>query len=663
MPAAALAATPAAPHTQPHHAATGARTRDGWHTVKVPLRLVVGAQYPDGALSAYVKIAALALRPEGCTARVSTLAAYLGMSKSAVERGLRPLTQPDPVDGLVEVPTVRRTKSGGTGESAHRVTRPLTRDELWVRIPVRAAETLTPRLLRLYALLAYATARRIPVTAAELGEMLRHHTGKSAGEYLGERQARRLVDELATTGWLTVRRREGEQGRHAYETNRRPLHTVPAPAATATSSAQAEALEVPPVQQGSGAPVIHDGSGADLGDGSLAYREDRVTDRQEKTQQGGGIRRRRPTGSKPAASADSRPQGQVPGTFGPGHGVLRTDAPAPGSAVCGPKLSSEEWARIWAVLAPVAHTLTDLSHWEWARVVSEIHHQLTTGTTTDRLTDRVARRYASTETIRSTSRWLLGVALVRNGCADPRCETGIIWAAGPDDHEAGHDCRTCAYTREAEAAQAQQLHELEESERRVAARRGELMREAEELARRQRRAVGRERAELLEELAADGRTLPASAVFGTPRPGPELPPARPLPAKASYRERERAPEWEIRAAIRTLGPAPALHVYGALRVLPLLDQDEQPTIASAAPEPAGPVVGPGYAYVPGQVRAALGSRRALPGGLSAACPVPTCQAAPGTACTTPRGRRRTDVHQARSDATVSSAAASSVEEI
>ncbi|MDX2701118.1 hypothetical protein PV398_48235, partial [Streptomyces ipomoeae] len=305
MSVAAPAAHPAAPHPQPHRAATGARPRGGGHTVKVPLRLVTGAQYPDGSLSVYVKIAALADRPELCTAKVSTLAQYLGMSKSAVERALRPLTQPDPVDGITEVPSRRRTYGDGRGLSAERSVRPLADGELWVRVPVRAAEALTSRLLRVYALLAYATARRIPVTVAELGEMLYHHTGARTGQHLGERQVRRLVDELETTGWLTVHRREGQRGRHAYETHRHPLRAVQAPVAGGIEGQ---------VQDGAVAPVIHDGSGPDLGDGSLASEEDLQTDRLCEAELGGGSRRRRGTGSKPATPASDL----AGGTFGPG---------------------------------------------------------------------------------------------------------------------------------------------------------------------------------------------------------------------------------------------------------------------------------------------------------------------------------------------------------
>lgn len=55
--------------------------------VRVPMRLVSSPDYPDIALSVYVKVAALGARPEGCTARTSTIAAYLGVSKASVERG------------------------------------------------------------------------------------------------------------------------------------------------------------------------------------------------------------------------------------------------------------------------------------------------------------------------------------------------------------------------------------------------------------------------------------------------------------------------------------------------------------------------------------------------------------------------------------------------
>ncbi|MFF9269127.1 hypothetical protein [Streptomyces rochei] len=574
MSAAALAATSAAPHTQPQPAATGAHPRAGGLSIRVPLRLVVGAQYPDAALSVYVKIAALALRPEGCTARVATLATYLGMSKSAVERGLKALRNPDAVDGLTEVPTTRRTASGGTGESAHRTVRPLDEGELWVRIPVRAAESLTPRLLRVYALLAYATARRIPVTTTELGEMLHHHSGQKAGQHLTEMSARRLVDELEDTGWLTVRRREGGQGRHAYETHRHPLHTVPAPA-------RAEDLEDQGPEQlplwETESPVIHDGSGPSDHDGSLASEEDHRTDRPEKPQLSGGARRRRGDRKWVAIPVDN----SVPDTFRPGDSrAARGNRPPlppankpttndnPG-AYSGPEL---RWTqRIHEALAPVRHELDDVRRFVLRRVAREIGRQLDTGTTPERMAARIQARYRSIspDDIRDMGAWLLAVGIVRRGCDDPRCEDGVIWGADPDDHEAGSACRTCAHQKEATAAWWRYARDLEARLQQLRAQRpDERLQQARAEAedRRRYRAAGRARAEQLLELGDQPLPRP-SALLPTVD---ELPSVQPLPPKKTYRQREQASDEEILAAVAEHGEAVALHLYGHLRTLPLL---------------------------------------------------------------------------------------------
>ncbi|EYT83971.1 hypothetical protein CF54_04150, partial [Streptomyces sp. Tu 6176] len=429
MSAAARAADQAAPLPEPQSAAAGARPRGGDTAIKVPLRLVVGAQYPDAALSVYVKIAALS-QGRTCEARVDTLAQYLGMSKSAVERGLRPLTQPDSVDGLIEVPTTRRAYRDGRGRSAERSTRPLADGELWVRIPVRAAEALTPRLLRLYALLAYSAARRIPVTAAELGEMLHHHSGKQAGQALGERQARRLVDELDATGWLTVGRREGQRGRHAYETRRHPLSAVPArdavPAAADDAAAGGEQLSL----WESETPDIHDGSGADDHDGSLASKEDHRTDPRSMTQVGGGSRRRRGDRKWAAAPVDD-PARPLPETFGPGASRAargtrpgsptspQPPATTPG-AYDGPELRWTE--RIHTALAPVRHELDGIRPWLLRRIARTIGHQLdATGVSPERMAARIAARYRRTmrADIRDIGAWLLAVGIRHRGCEMP----------------------------------------------------------------------------------------------------------------------------------------------------------------------------------------------------------------------------------------------------
>lgn len=601
MSAVALAATPAAPHPQPRTAAAGVRPRDGGLTVKVPLRLVVGAQYPDAALSVYVKIAALALRPERCRARVSTLATYLGMSKSAVERGLRPLTQPDIVDSLIEVPTERRTARGGTGESAHRTTRPLAEGELWVRIPVRAAEALTPRLLRVYALLAYSTARRIPVTAAELGEMLYHHTGERAGQHLGERQARRLVDDLEETGWLTVRRREGGQGRHAYETRRHPLHAVPAASAEAAPEAALEDQAEQLALFGDGSPVVYDGSGPGDHDGSLASKEDHPTDRRDETNPVGVSRRRRGDRKWVAAAADSAAV-TVPDTFRPGEtraprGNHPTTA-TPSTPYAGPEL---RWThRIHTALAPVRHLLDDqVSRFLLRKAARDIGRQLDDAAhnlmTPERMAARIAARYRDARTITDVGAWLLHVAIVPKGCGQPLCEDGRTWPTG-------EPCATCTDNR----------HITSEQWRRA-------------------RAWDERLAEL-----GHGQAL----------------------AKATYRQRSAATDEEVLAAAAEHGPAAALHRYGVLRAGELLRAayGALPELPVAAPQMAPTVLLPHAIeeapmrddYMPAEFRAAVG-RAPAGGALSRPCPVAGCLAEAGHQCTTPRGRRRA-AHTARTAA-------------
>lgn len=330
------------------------------------------------------------MRPEGCTAKVSVLAEYLGLSKSEAERGLRDLATPDDVDGLVEVPTTRRTLPGGRGQSAHRTVRTAAEDEHFVWIPVRAADALSPRLLRLYALIAYAAVRNQPLSVGDLGAMLYHHSGQKSGEHLGERQAARLLDELGSTGWATVHHREGLQGRHAYEAHRHPLQAV-----------QLEDV----------APDIHDGSGPDDHDGSLTSREDHRTDRPvTKTGVGGGIRRRRPTGSKPAGHDEKRSNKAAAGTFA-----------GPGSHLS---------PRTWQVLEPVRHLLTDVRPYVLRRLDHEVARQLAQGIGMERLVHRLTHRYATTEQPRDLGRWLLGAALVRRGCGLAACESGTVWHTG-----------------------------------------------------------------------------------------------------------------------------------------------------------------------------------------------------------------------------------------
>ncbi|MFE0270843.1 hypothetical protein ACFWZY_01685 [Streptomyces sp. NPDC058992] len=419
MSAAVAYVAEAAACPSPPRAATSARPRAGAGLrVRVPLRLVVGVQYSDAALAVYIKVAALGMRPEGCTAKVETIADYLGASKSFVERALKELSRPDPVDGITEVVTTRRTLPGGTGQSAHRVVRQADEDEAFVWVPARAGTALAPRLLRLYALVSYAQARRMPLGLADLAAVLRHQSGRAAGEPIGERQTSRLVDQLAATGWATVRHREGLQGRHAYEAHLRPLHPVAAQVC----------------------PDINDGSGPGDHDGSPVSEEDTRTDRPLKSAGGSrGIRRRR-LQEVPRGPVDS----PAAGTFRParGRGTSGANGGKPGDGTGG-TLS----VRAWTVLEPVRHLLDGTRPFVLARIESELARQLAAGIGMERITARLTRRYATTRAVRDGARWILGAGLPRRGCGLDACEDGVIW-------HTGQACQVCLDITLAAAAPA-----------------------------------------------------------------------------------------------------------------------------------------------------------------------------------------------------------------
>ncbi|WP_331748285.1 hypothetical protein [Streptomyces sp. NBC_00648] len=361
--------------------------------VRVPMRLVSAPYYPDIALSVYVKVAALGARPEGCTAKASTIAGYLGVSKASVERGLTALSRPGH-DGVVELDSRRRTSRGGTGTSALRAVRPMTRTEAFVWLPVAAAEDLTPRQLRAYALIVHAGQRNIALTEGELAGSLFHHSGTRAGQPLTVTAAGVIVDELEAARWLTVHRRAGAQGRHRFV-----------------------AHDIAPTEEGGGSPV-DEGSGSPSGEGSLATEESPRTDRPD------------------AGRALLPPAvGEIP-VDGVSGGVRgRPPRPAP---YTGPPLTLS--ARIHAVLEPVHWLLRRVdSPFVQRQIAREVGRLLRDGTADDRLRHRLSARFAATSPseIRDPGRWLLGVALPRWGCGHADCEAGVMWSTG-------RRCEVCA---------------------------------------------------------------------------------------------------------------------------------------------------------------------------------------------------------------------------
>ncbi|MGW1296267.1 winged helix-turn-helix domain-containing protein [Streptomyces sp. NPDC002533] len=382
------------------------------------MRLVESPHYSDAALSVYMKVKALGARPEGCTAGVSTLASYLGLSASTVHRGLAQLRAPAE-DGVVELPdSRRRSLRGGYGTTARRRVRPMHPAERFIWLPVVTSEQLRPRLLRAYAVIAHAVAQKVPLTETVLAGFLRHHWGQRAGRPLTTEAAGRIVDELAGTGWITVRRRAGSHGRHLFlvQDGRSPGTPAAAPASAAD-----------------------DRSGSRCHDGSLAYKEDLRTDRPENktTPCPSAVGETTVVGAEDRGPVASPHHDASGGTEpGPSRGARVRPRPSPGATgpYTGPPLTFS--ARLHNVLEPVRFLLDGVNTYMQRRIGQEIARQLDSGTDIRRLRERLGLRLAHTlvSDILDPARWLMGVALPRWGCADPDCESGVLWSTGARCH-------------------------------------------------------------------------------------------------------------------------------------------------------------------------------------------------------------------------------------
>lgn len=371
-------------------APTGAAVGDGRQRqrVRYPLRIVTGP-YADVDTNVYGKVAALSQRGRG-TASVEKIASFLGLGVSSVKKALGRLSREAGDDLVAEVLVRRRTHPvSGTGQTAERWVRPVDeRGEAWVWAPVLAADTLRPRLHRLYLALRYAERTRHQATLAELGQLLHHRGGERAGQPLHETTVSRLVDELAAAGWISVDRRGGYRGRHLIVTHDHPLRPATAPAPT---------------------PCTEGPSGPDLEGPSPAYKEDLELTDPEKAHERLPSRRRRDTGSR-AVDNPGRDTASPPYT-GPGLQLP---------------------PRVWAVLAPVRHLLPGASPYLLRRAAREIAAQLDTYATVERLYARLTARSAGvmTEEIRDPGAWLLAAVRPRRECSLADCEDGVMWLTG-----------------------------------------------------------------------------------------------------------------------------------------------------------------------------------------------------------------------------------------
>ncbi|MEU4172141.1 hypothetical protein AB0F46_35320 [Streptomyces sp. NPDC026665] len=572
-------------------------------TVDIPERVYRGAHYSDAFVKAWAKIAALDIdgNVEHCNAHVAEMARFSGLSKRAFERALTEGSTAGPDGGPPEFTTQRMTHSGGRGRTAIREVRSVRSGERHVPVSITMCDALEPRRLRAALLMLHAAKYTPGYTPSsdELAGELFHHHGEHAGETLSERTARRIINDLDDAGWIDVGRRAGHQGRNTVAVRPHPLRpSTPAPARSLDAD-QAEDAEcsAAPTTPGSGVESAsadnHGGSGADTGGGSLAIKEYTPAVTDKSAQVVGGSRRRRGDRKYPGTGAGDL----GPATFGPGtsRAPRGTHTPRPStdsSRTPGPYTGPElRWTqRIHDALAPVRHELDGIRRHVLRQIAAAIGKELDANpaSSSGRIADRISRRLQPIlrEDIREMGSWLLAVGLPHKGCGLPSCEDSHVWPTG-------EPCETCAHAARVQRAQWRQARELQER---------------------------------LDELRA-------RASAGTAA----------LPAKASYRQRDAATDDQVRQAIAEHGPAGALHIYGHLRVGPLLRVEgyqEQLPLPAAAQAPAdGPVI-PGR--MPAAVRAAV--RPAVAADSRADCP--TCHASPGQPCTTPHGRRRAR-HEAR----------------
>ncbi|GFH39236.1 hypothetical protein [Streptomyces pacificus] len=391
--------------------------------VKVPMRLVESSHYSDAALSVYVKVKALSARAAGCTAAAGTLASYIRLSEATVHRGLAQLRDTAP-DGVVELPdNQRRSLSGGSGTTACRRVRPLKPTERYVWLAVVASEQMRPRLLRAYAVIAYAVVQGIPLSEGDLASFLCHHSGPRAGKPVSTEAASRIIDELAAAGWISVRRRAGFQGRHLFVVHDSPCAATPQP---------------------------DDRSGPDADASSLAYKEDLRIDRPENE----GLPLPSAVGEVTVVAAATGRTDEPAPADAPAGLALRAEATTPAPKPTAPSTAQTSWTgpqltfspRLDFVLEPVRFLLCQANTYVQRRIGREVSRQLEDGCGPSRLRARLTQRLTLTfiDDIRDPGRWLLGVALPRWGCANPDCESGVLWSTGT----------SCAICREVVAERA-----------------------------------------------------------------------------------------------------------------------------------------------------------------------------------------------------------------
>ena len=420
-----------APATEPRRTRGGAGSAARGQWVRYPLRVILDAEaYADTDTRVYGKVAALS-RGRDCEASVAKIAAYVGIGVSTAEKALSRLSRPAPTDGVRELGRQQRAhEATGTGRTNARWCRVLDEGERYVWAPVLAADTLRGTMHRLYLFLRYTeVVERRQLTLAEMAWVLRHHSGRSKGQSLAEAVVTKLLDGLQDLGWITLDKRAGYRGRHLITVHDDPVRLVDEPTAT-------------PDPEGGVAP--------DLEGGANAYKEDQsLNDRRTGPTAGGAFRRRRDDRKWVASPVDNS-VATVAATFRP------AERPAARLAYAGPPLtlSSEAWALLAPILAPVSDLLPRISPFMTRLIVREILSQIREGIWAEDIRDQIQRLrgWTPSEDLTDPGRWLHGAVLpVRSRCGTADCYWGF-------QRHTGTPCKACAEIDEARTRTAHPPH-------------------------------------------------------------------------------------------------------------------------------------------------------------------------------------------------------------
>lgn len=184
-------------------------------SVPIPITLL-NSDLPDMAVRVFAVVSSYSKNPAGCFATAEYIADVLTISRESAQRMLSALTK----RGFIIEQERRRLLVG-------RRARPLGPREAMVMVPRLAIrEILVARKFRLYSFLLYCSNVGRYVTDLDLMRVMRKDDGSPIGSGVDAKRprpdtARRLREQLAADGWVSVADRTGRGSLYRVSTSPR----------------------------------------------------------------------------------------------------------------------------------------------------------------------------------------------------------------------------------------------------------------------------------------------------------------------------------------------------------------------------------------------------------------------------------------------------------